>query len=382
VALAHNAVLNQVASYSDAIALTEHDVVVSWLPLYHDMGLIAGFLLPLLQGIPLVLMSPFDWVRHPSMLFQAISHYQGTLCWLPNFAYNHCTRRIRQGDLDGLSLASMRAFINCSEPVVHQSQQAFYERFQPLGLRDSMLAVSYAMAENTFAVTQSRLEQPPRLDIVDRAAVQTHSRAEPINADAPNAQVNVSCGPAIAGTEIVVLGTEGNPVPERGIGEIAIRSSYMLSEYYKRPDLKEDLFVNGRLLTGDLGYMVDGEVYITGRKKDLMIVAGKNVYPQDIESIVNGVKDINPGRAVVFGLYDERDGTEVIAIVAESDHDSAEDVQQLKRAIRQAIAAQSTVTATYVDIVAPQWIIKTSSGKLARSANRDKWLEERGQKAP
>ena len=136
VALSHRAVLNQVASYSDAIALNDHDVIVSWLPLYHDMGLIAGFLLPLIQGVPLVLMSPFDWVQHPALLFRAIHDYHGTLCWLPNFAYNHCARRIRQRDTEGLSLASMRLFINCSEPVRPESHQQFLERFAANGVTD------------------------------------------------------------------------------------------------------------------------------------------------------------------------------------------------------------------------------------------------------
>ncbi|MBZ0300054.1 MAG: AMP-binding protein, partial [Anaerolineae bacterium] len=135
VALSHYAVLNQLASYSDRLQLRAEDVIISWLPLYHDMGLIAGFLLPLVQGIPLVLMSPFDWVRSPALLMQAIDRYQGTLCWLPNFAYNHCARRIRAADMDGLSLASMRAWINCSEPVRHASHQLFLERFGSLGIR-------------------------------------------------------------------------------------------------------------------------------------------------------------------------------------------------------------------------------------------------------
>ncbi len=166
VALAHRAVLNHLASYGDALDLRADDVVVSWLPLYHDMGLIAGFLLPLIQGIPLVLMSPFEWVKSPALLFRAINDYGGTLCWLPNFAYNHCARRIRQRDLEGLSAASMRMFINCSEPVYYESHELFLERFAPLGVTPSMLEVSYAMAENTFAVTQtlSREIPAPRRD--------------------------------------------------------------------------------------------------------------------------------------------------------------------------------------------------------------------------
>ncbi|MCB9422113.1 MAG: AMP-binding protein, partial [Ardenticatenaceae bacterium] len=144
VALSHRAVLNQLASYSNAIGLNEQDVIVSWLPLYHDMGLIAGFLLPLVQGVPLVLMSPFDWAKHPALLFRAIAEQQGTLCWLPNFAYNHCARRIRQRDAEQFSLASMRLFINCSEPVRHDSHQLFLERFADWGVTPEKLGVSYA----------------------------------------------------------------------------------------------------------------------------------------------------------------------------------------------------------------------------------------------
>ncbi|MFN8595802.1 MAG: AMP-binding protein [Anaerolineae bacterium] len=183
VALSHRAVLNQVASYSDAIALTGDDVAVSWLPLYHDMGLIAGFLMPLIQGVPLVLMSPFDWVAHPALLLRAIHDYRGTLCWLPNFAYNHCARRIRQRDSEGLSLSSMRLFINCSEPVRYESHQQFLERYASNGVTNEMLAVSYAMAENTFAVTQTPIGQAARLDVIDRSALEADrlpNRSHPI----------------------------------------------------------------------------------------------------------------------------------------------------------------------------------------------------------
>src|SRR5690606_28644124 len=134
VALSHVSVLNQLASYSDALELNPSDVIVSWLPLYHDMGLFAGFIQPLVQGIPLVLMSPFGWVRHPAMLLKAIDQYRGTLCWLPNFAYNHMAQRVRQRDSEGIDISSMRAFVNCSEPVREDSHRQFYERFAENGV--------------------------------------------------------------------------------------------------------------------------------------------------------------------------------------------------------------------------------------------------------
>lgn len=377
VALSHTAVLNQLASYSDALNLTGDDVIVSWLPLYHDMGLIAGFLMPLVQGIPLVLMSPFDWVKHPALLFRAIHDYRGTLCWLPNFAYNHCARRIRKRDTEGLSLAGMRAFINCSEPVRAASHRAFYERFRDNGLTMEQLQVSYAMAENTFAVTQTPLRQLPTHDFVDRRVLENERRAEPVASDSADALENVSCGPPIDGVQVRVVDDQGSLLPERRVGELQVTSSFMLTGYYERPDLNEKLFQDGWYATGDMGYLADGEVYIIGRKKDLIINGGKNVYPQDLEAIVNTVPGVHPGRAVAFGVYDEREGTELIGIVAEVDDHS--DHHQIAQEIRHAIASQTTVTASYVHLVDDKWLIKTSSGKIARAANRDKWLAEREQ---
>jgi acyl-CoA synthetase (AMP-forming)/AMP-acid ligase II len=375
VSLSHRAVLNQLASYSDALQLTPNDVIVSWLPLYHDMGLIAGFLLPLMQGIPLVLMSPFDWVQHPALLFRAIHDFHGTLCWLPNFAYNHCARRIRQRDVEGLSVRSMRAFIKCSEPVYHQSHVLFAERFAAQGVTSEMLKVSYAMAENTFAVTQTPMNQAAQLEVVDKHELEVNRRAVQVSEAHPNAVTKVSCGSPIAGTAVRVLDGKGNVLPERHVGELVIHSDCMLTGYYKRPDLQP--FKDGWYVTGDMGYAVDGEVYVIGRFKDLIINAGKNIYPQDIESIVNEVEGVRAGRAVAFGVPDEREGTELIAVIAEVETIDEDSRKQISKAIRQAVAQGSSVTLSYVHLVDAKWLIKTSSGKIARAANRDKWLAER-----
>jgi acyl-CoA synthetase (AMP-forming)/AMP-acid ligase II len=372
VALSHRAVLNQLAAYSQAIELNDQDVVVSWLPLYHDMGLIAGFLLPLVAGIPLILMSPFDWVRHPALLFKGINDYHGTLCWLPNFAYNHSARRIRERDMEGISAESMRLFINCSEPVRQTSHRQFLERFAPFGVRPDMLGVSYAMAENTFAVTQTEPGQTIRLDIIDQVALEEKGEAVPVDSSLPMAVTKVSCGPPIQGTSIRIVNNTGKALSDRRIGEVAIRSNCMLTSYYKRPDLQP--FQNGWYLTGDRGYMAEGELFVIGRSKDLIINAGKNIYPQDIEAIVNGVEGIHAGRVVVFGVPDEREGTELIVVVAEVDTEDTAERKELNKRIRQEVAQKSMVTAAYVTLVEPRWLLKTSSGKIARAANRDKWL--------
>lgn len=376
VALSHQAVLNQLAAYSAPLQLYENDVIVSWLPLYHDMGLIAGFLLPLIQGIPLVLMSPFDWVKRPAMLLRAIDEYRGTLCWLPNFAYNHMTRRIRKRDVEGLRLDSMRAFINCSEPVRDDSHRQFLERYAGQGIREEMLGVSYAMAENTFAVTQTPTGQSPTLDMIDRRSLQEDRRARPLSSsEDAEALVMVSCGPVIPNTRVRVLDESGNALPERHIGELAVQSDCMLTEYYQRSDLNP--FVDGWYRTGDMGYMAGNEVYVIGRQKDLIINAGKNVYPQDIEAIVNTVPGVHPGRAVVFGVPDEREGTELIAVVAEVNTIDEQQRKAIGSAIRQNITRQTSVTINYVHLVEEKWLLKTSSGKIARAANREKWLQEK-----
>ena len=374
VALSHTAVLNQVAAYSGAINLTQDDVIVSWLPLYHDMGLIAGFLLPIVQGIPLILMSPFDWVSHPALLFKAINDYSGTLCWLPNFAYNHCANRVRRRDSEGLSVTSMRMFINCSEPVHYESHQLFLDRFRENGAQPKQLAVSYAMAENIFAVTQTAPGLPPRLDVIDGTRLEAGRYAKEASPGDRGAQIRVSCGAPVSGTEIRVVADDGHILPDRNTGEIAIRSDYLFSGYHKRRDIEP--FIDGWFMTGDMGYLADGELFVVGRRKDLIINAGKNIYPADIEAIINQVPGVIPGRAVVFGVADEREGTELVAAVAEVITEDEGERRAIGRAIRQAVASQSLVTLGYIHLVEPKWLLKTSSGKIARGANCDKWFRE------
>jgi fatty-acyl-CoA synthase len=375
VALTHTAVLNQLAAYSQAIALHADDVVVSWLPLYHDMGLIAGFLLPLVQGLPLVLLSPFDWVQHPALLLQAIDRYRGTLCWLPNFAYNHCARRIRRRDKEAVSLASMRLFINCSEPVRHSSHQLFLDAFAAQGVTPDRLGVSYAMAENTFAVTQTAPGQPAPLDWIDGERLAEQNLAQPVEPSHPQAVPLVSCGRPILGTAVAIVDEQGNPLPSRRVGEIVVRSDCMLTGYYRREDLRP--FHNGWYHTGDRGYLAEGELYVIGRSKDLIINAGKNIYPQDIEAVVNEVPGVYPGRAVAFGVPDEREGTELIAVVAEVETADPEQQNQIRLVIRQRVGVETAVSVSFVTLVPRHWLLKTSSGKIARAENRRKWLAER-----
>ena len=374
VALSHKAVRSQVDSYARAIKMDQEDVVVSWLPLYHDMGLIAGFIMPILMRSKLVLMSPFDWVRAPYRLMQAVSNYSGTLSWLPNFAYNFCAKKIRTRDLEGVDLSSWRGVINCSEPMRWESHHLFYERFKEFGLRRESLTTCYAMAENVFAVTQGGIEAATSVDEIDRSALQSERIARPSSRTDRTVKM-LSAGRPIDNTRVRVINESEDDVPDRHIGEILIQGNCLLSGYYNRPELTEDSFLEGWYRTGDLGYLADGELFVTGRQKELIIVGGKNIHPQDLEEIMNDIEGVHPGRVVAFGVFNDEIGTEDIVLIAESAIHQAEEKASLAREIRAQIAQSSDVTARYVEIVEREWLIKTSSGKIARGANREKYLQ-------
>jgi fatty-acyl-CoA synthase len=375
VALSHQAVFNQLDAYAAALGLNEEDVIVSWLPLYHDMGLIAGFIMPILTGIHLVLMSPFDWVRAPYRLMQSITKFHGTLVWLPNFAYNFCAQKIRDRHVEGVDLSNLRAVINCSEPVRWESHRGFFEHFQKYGLKWSALQTSYAMAENVFGVTQSRLTGEPLTIEIDREAFMTQRVAINPSDGRPSMKM-MSSGQPLENVRMRILDANGSPLPERVIGEVALKSNCMLTGYFNRPDLTENAFLDGWYLTGDYGFLLDGELFVSGRKKDMIIVGGKNVYPQDLETLSYEVPGVHAGRSVAFGLFDEEQGTEEVVIIAEVDSEDTGEQQQIADAIRTHVTRNSAIALRYVKVVGPKWILKTSSGKTARSANKEKFLEE------
>ena len=233
------------------------------------------------------------------------------------------------------------------------------------------------MAENTFAVTQGGVDEPATVDEIDRETMQMQRLALPPIAGQATTKM-VSAGRPIPGTEVKVVGDDGKDLPERTIGELALRGSCMLTGYYHREDATRKAFINGWYLTGDYGYMADGEVYVAGRKKDLIIVAGKNVYPQDLELLAMQAPGVHAGRVSAFGVFDEQAGTEDVVIVAEVDSTDPEECDQIAEDIRLAVNRGSAIALRDVYIVHPPWIVKTSSGKTARLANRDKYLKEKG----
>ena len=372
VALSHRAVLDHLTRYAESIALGRQDRIVSWLPLYHDMGLIAAFYLPLVCGVPLVQISPMEWVSSPAMLLSAVADHGGTIAWLPNFAYNFMADRIRDEDMGDTRLDSLRMLVNCSEPVRAESHDKFHARFKGRGLRSSSLGACYAMAETTFAVTQTRPgEAAARLNL-SRAEL-ARGRAV-VAANGEPGTTRVSSGKPIDGCSVRILDDAGEEVGPGQVGEIAIASVSMFEGYRNYPEKTAEVMRGEWYLSGDLGFLAEGELFIIGRKKDLIIVAGNNVLPEDVEDAVGRVPGVIPGRVVAFGVEDESLGTEVLCVIAETEETADERRKALRVAVlRAGMAIDVTISRVY--LVPPRWMIKSSSGKPARSTNRTRALE-------
>lgn len=371
VMLSHRDLLSQVWELSHALGCSEHDKIASWLPLYHDMGLVACLMLPLLCSIPTVTMSPFDWVSQPALLLEQISEEQATLCWLPNFAYQHIARRGAESAARSCDLSRLRAVINCSEPVTAPAMDAFYERLAPLGLRYSALSSSYAMAEATFAVTQSPPGRPPKRLIVNRDDFYQRGLVHVESPDAPpeRAQVLVSSGRPLPRARIVILGDDGEALPDGHIGEISIESDSLMTGYYGDGG-DQPAPHGGWFDTGDLGFMLEGELFVTGRKKDLIIVGGHNVHPHEVEESISRLESIRAGRVAAFGVFDQAEGTERLVVLAEAAGDASVELED----IRQLVLGTFGVVVSDVRIMPHQTLLKSTSGKLSRALNRARYL--------
>jgi fatty-acyl-CoA synthase len=375
VVLSHEAVLGHVEAYAESLHLSDSDKIVSWLPLYHDMGMIAAFQLPLALGLTLVQLDPFQWVTAPVLLLNAISEEKGTVTWLPNFAYNLLADRVHEEELEGVKIDSMRLFVNCSEPVRADSHRRFLERYSHLGIRAEQLSACYAMAETTFAATQTAPGAAASTVVVDRAKLRDGA-ASPAG-DGPTREC-VSSGKAIRGCELKVVDESGKLLGDGAVGEIAIRSEWMFTEYRNNEQDTRLALRDGWYYTGDYGFRIDDEWYVAGRKKDIIVVAGKNLFPEDIEDAVGGVAGVIPGRVVAFGMDNEEAGTEEVCVAAETEAGEAEQ-KALRLAIQKA-GMRIDVTIARVFLVPPRWLIKSSAGKPSRKANRQRILDGELQK--
>ncbi len=364
VLVSDRAVIEQIRTYAAAIALTPRDRIASWLPLYHDMGFIAALHLTLAAGAHAILLHPLDWVANPGLYPRAVSQYRATLGWHPNFAFAFMAERVRECDLDGVDLSSLRGLVNCSEPVTHESQQRFLQRFEPYGLKPAVFWGCYAMAETVFALTHGRSHEPGGLD--QQGPLDSLARR--------NTHPLVSVGRPLAGVELIVADEEGHPLGDRRLGELWVRSPFNLRGYYRNPEATRQAFQAGWYRTGDLGFRVGSRFFVCGRRKDLLIVAGVNVYPQDLEDTVSALAGVQPGRVAAFADFDSRTQTERVIVLAETALPAAAQ-QPLLVEIRQRILAGFQIANLCVELVPPGTLIKSSAGKMARRANREAWLQ-------
>ncbi len=380
VALTHAAVLRHLEQLSAVLNLDEtRDVVYSWLPLYHDMGLIACFILPMVCHLHVVMQSPLDWVMHPDTMLQIFTDYKCTLAWLPNFCYQFIPRRPPRERWSNYDLSSARALINCSEPVRMSSMNEFYTAFAPCGLKRSALQASYAMAENVFAVTQSGVRGKPGPEVI--WAEGQRFRAEHFIArvaeGTPGAVSFTSSGQLLPNNRVQIVSDSGEVLEDGYVGEIAIQSDSLFQGYYNRPDLTEKAVRDGWYYSGDLGFCLNHEVYVVGRKKDLLIIGGENIYPQDIEEIVCGHAAIHDGRAIAMGVFNPELGTEDIVVVAEVENEELlQRADDIEREIRSSVVANLGVAVRTIFLKPPKWIVKSTAGKAARSTTREKLLKE------
>jgi len=370
VLLSERAVVNQLEAYGRAIGISDDDIIVSWLPLYHDMGFVACFLGSLFWGIPLVVASPFTWLRQPGFLFQAIEAHRGTLCWLPNFAFNVMTERVDPAKFTRESLTKLRLVVNCSEPVLPRSLARFEEKFLPIGLATGVVSSSYAMAENVFAVTQTRIDQPVAIEAVDGVALDTSSQAI-VN---PGGRLFASSGSLISGTELRIV-EFGEPLPDGHVGVIEISGDSLMSGYFGVGGDSQVIDDSGWFSTGDLGYLREGELYVIGRAKDVIIRGGRNIDPARLEAAANEVDGVKAGRTAAFAMPNEDEGTEDIVIVAEIDGSGSDrDFTRIRQAIVLGCQIEANVAPQVIKLVEAGWLVKSSSGKISRAHCRAKYL--------
>jgi fatty acid CoA ligase FadD32 len=364
----------------------ERPTAVNWLPLFHDMGLLSIVAFPLLQGGESVLLDPVAFLMRPSRWLHLLSGRQDVYTCAPNFAYEYCLRRVDPADVAGLDLSGVFLWLNGAEPVSATTVNRFAETFSSIGVKPEALCAAYGLAEATVFVAADRIDRPPTITFFDRNRL-AEGTAMPVTANTgdtngdTNAETSfppmvlVSCGEP-AGQAVTISDPDtGLPVPDGRVGEIRVCGPNISRRYWRQPERTAEVFVDGWLRTGDLGLMHDGELYVTGRLKDLIIIAGRNHYPQDLEATVVAEAG-QAGRAAAFCV--PVDGGERVVIVAERSRSADPDTwrpERLAPAIRQAIWHHHELAVHKVVLAEPGLIPRTSSGKVARSACRQRYLD-------
>lgn len=374
VVLSHANLLANIRAMGGVMEASSADIFVSWLPLYHDMGLIGAWLGCLYFGAPLYAMSPLSFLIRPESWLWAIHRFHATFSASPNFGFELCLNKVADADLEGLDLSSLRMVANGAEPVSVQTTRRFIDRFGQYGFPAGAMAPVYGLAESSVGLAFPPLGRPPVIDRVDRDQLSLHGRADPAKPDDPKAIEIMACGQPLPGHEIRIVDAAGLELGERREGRLEFRGPSTTRGYFHNEVKTRELIHDGWIDSADRAYMAGGDVYITGRIKDIIIRAGRHLYPQEIEEAVAGIPGIRKGGVAVFGVTDRASGTERVVVLAET-----READPAKRAGLQARAQEVTtdIAGTPPDEVVlapPSTVPKTSSGKIRRSAAREHYL--------
>lgn len=360
----------------DGLQSTPEDRGVSWLPLYHDMGLIGFVVAPLYTLVQVMFLPTMSFIRRPSTWLEAIHRFRGTITFAPNFAFALATRAVTEAQAKDWDLSCLRVLGCGAEPIQADVMRGFLDRFASNGLAPEAALPCYGMAEATLAVTFAKLREPPRFERVDVESMRGgHAARAPEGASATSAMELVSCGSPFPGHEVLVAGADGRPLPERGVGEIWLRGPSVTAGYFGNEEATAESFGGGWLRTGDLGYFSEGELFICGRAKDLIILNGKNYYPQDIERVVSKCPAVRDGQCVAFSRLDERGGERAVIVAEAKLGPRAGTVATVIAEIIQLVRAEIGIVVEEVHLIKRGTLPKTSSGKVRRREARRR-LEE------
>ncbi|CAJ0854928.1 acyl-[acyl-carrier-protein]-phospholipid O-acyltransferase / long-chain-fatty-acid--[acyl-carrier-protein] ligase [freshwater sediment metagenome] len=368
VVLSHANLLANIRAMGEAINASSSDVFVSWLPLYHDMGLIGAWLGSLYYAAPLYVMSPLSFLTRPANWLWAIHRFRATLSAAPNFGFELCVNKIDEASLEGLDLGSLRMVANGAEPVSVYTLRRFIEKFGRYGFKQEAMAPVYGLAENAVGLAFPPPGRAPLIDRVDRDALTRRGLAQPARADDPKAMEFVSSGQPLPRHEIRIVDANNRELAERREGRLEFHGPSATAGYYRNETKARELIRDGWLDSGDRAYMANGDVFITGRIKDIIIRAGRHLYPQEIEEAVGLIPGMRKGCVAVFGALDPRSATERVVVVAETAATDPETRAQLTAHAQQVVSEVSGAVADEIVLVPPHAAPKTSSGKIRRSA--------------
>ncbi|MGB5218335.1 MAG: AMP-binding protein [Smithella sp.] len=370
VVLTHANLLANVRALGEVVQIKSTDVIISWLPLYHDMGLIGTWLSSLYFAALLVVMSPLSFISRPQRWLWAIHRYRGTISAAPNFAYELCLKRLTENDLQGLDLSSWRIACNGAEPVSPETVENFCRQFGRYGFKRTTLMPVYGLAECSVGLAFPPLDRGPLVDRIDRDVFVNTGRAVLSTESDENVLRFVACGHPLPDHEVRIVDAAGLELPERCEGKLHFRGPSATSGYYHNEEETKKLFDGDWLDSGDMAYIAGGDIFITGRKKDIIIRAGRNIYPQELEEAVGKVAGIRKGNVVVFASLDKVNQTEKLVVMAETREENPGKLNALRQEINTLAMDLVGTTADEVVLAPPGTVLKTSSGKIRRAGNR------------